>query len=97
MATSSNRKADTDRETKSDRIELRVTPSAKALIRRAMTVSGLTAGDMAYEGARRILDEHDRLVLVGADRDAFLEAVANPPKPTKALIEAARRYNQAYG
>jgi uncharacterized protein (DUF1778 family) len=97
MATSSSRKAEADRETKSDRMELRVTPSAKALIRRAMTLSGLTAGDMAYEGARRILDEHDRLVLVSADRDAFLEAVANPPKPTKALVEAARRYSETYG
>ena len=97
MATSNNRKAARERETKSDRIELRVTPSAKALIRRAMTLSGLTAGEMAYEGARRILDEHDRLVLVGADRDAFLDAVANPPKPTKALVNAARRYSATYG
>lgn len=96
MATSTRRKANPDRELKAERIELRVTPSAKALIKRAMTVSGLTAGDLAYEGARRMLDEHERMVLVGADRDAFLEALASPPEPNAALVKAARRYRQAY-
>ena len=97
MSTSPQRKTDPDpnRELKAERMELRVTSSAKALIRRAMTVSGLTAGDLAYEGARRMLDEHERMVLVGADRDAFLEAVVNPPEPSHALIAAARRYRQA--
>jgi len=41
-------------------IEPRVAASAKDLIQRAMAVSGLTAGDLAYEGARRVLDEHER-------------------------------------
>lgn len=95
MANSARRKP--DRELKDERIELRVTPSAKALIKRAMTVSGLTAGDLAYEGARRMLDEHERTALVGADRDAFLEAVENPPEPTEALKKAAQRYQQTYG
>jgi len=79
------------RELKKERIELRVAASAKELIQRAMAVSGLTAGDLAYEGARRVLDEHQRMVLAGADRDAFLDAVLNPPKPTKKLIAALRR------
>jgi uncharacterized protein (DUF1778 family) len=80
------------REAKRERIELRVAPSAKKLIRRAMAVSGLTAGDLAYEGARRVLDEHERMMLTGADRDAFLEAVTNPPEPAKKLIAALRRH-----
>jgi hypothetical protein len=37
------------RELKKERIELRVAASAKELIQRAMAVSGLTAGDLAYE------------------------------------------------
>jgi uncharacterized protein (DUF1778 family) len=85
------------RETKRERIELRVAPSAKALIQRAMTVTGLTAGDLAYEGARRVLDEHERLVLAGADRDAFLEAVMNPPPPSEKLIAALRRHRDLIG
>jgi uncharacterized protein (DUF1778 family) len=86
-----------DRELKKERIELRVAPSAKQLIQRAMAVSGLTAGDLAYEGARRVLDEHERMVLVGADRDAFLAAVMDPPEPTERLVAALRRHRAVVG
>jgi uncharacterized protein (DUF1778 family) len=85
------------RELKKERIELRVAASAKELIQRAMTISGLTAGDLAYEGARRVLDEHQRMVLTGADRDAFLDAVVNPPEPADRLIAALRRHKNILG
>jgi len=85
----------TSRELKKERIELRVTPSARQLIQRAMTVSGLTAGDLAYEGARRVLDEHARMVLAGEDRQVFLDALGNPPAPTERLVAAVRRHRAA--
>ena len=97
MAGSARRKRSHDRELKKERIELRVAASAKQLIQRAMAVSGLTAGDLAYEGARRVLDEHERMVLAGADRDAFLDAVLNPPAPTAKLIAALRRHRDLFG
>jgi uncharacterized protein (DUF1778 family) len=71
------------REQKTERMELRVAPSVRKLIQRAPAVSGLAAGDLAYEGARRILEEHERMVLRGADREVFLKAVSNPPPPTE--------------
>lgn len=80
------------RELKRERIELRIAPSAKRLIRRAMDVTGLTAGDLAYEGARRVLDEQERMILSGADRDAFLAAVMEPPAPTVRLVAALKRH-----
>jgi uncharacterized protein (DUF1778 family) len=86
-----HRPSSADRELKKERIELRVAPSAKLLIQRAMAVSGLTAGDLAYEGARRILEEHERMLLVGADRDAFLAAVMEPPEPAEKLVAALKR------
>jgi uncharacterized protein (DUF1778 family) len=85
------------REIKRERIELRVAASAKQLIKRAMAVSGLTAGDLAYEGARRVLDEHGRMVLTGKDRDAFLEAIASPPAPTAKLVAALKRHRRHFG
>lgn len=85
------------RELKKERIELRVAASAKELIQRAMAVSGLTAGDLAYEGARRVLDEHQRMILSGADRDAFLDAISNPPAPTPKLVDALRRHRKMMG
>jgi len=48
------------REPKNRRRELRLTPSADDLIRCAMEVSGLTAGDLAYLGARKLLEDHYR-------------------------------------
>jgi len=98
MASSSNAKRPPeDREHKTARLELRLAPSAKQLIQRAMSVTGLTAGDLAYEGARRVLDEHERMVLTGADREAFLKAVRNPPEPADALIAALRRHRDLVG
>jgi uncharacterized protein (DUF1778 family) len=88
MAASPHRRSSADRELKKERLELRVAPSAKLLIQRAMAVTGLTAGDLAYEGARRVLAEHERMVLMGADREAFLAAVMEPPEPTAKLVEA---------
>jgi len=86
-----------DREYKTERLELRLAPSAKHLIQRAMSVTGLKAGDLAYEGARRVLDEHERMVLTGVDRDAFLDAVMNPPEPTETLVAALKRHRELFG
>jgi uncharacterized protein (DUF1778 family) len=91
------RKSPIDRQLKRERIELRVARSAKQLIRHAMAVTGLTAGDLAYEGARRVLDEHERMVLTGKDRDAFLDAVRNPPAPTRRLVAALKQHRKLFG
>jgi uncharacterized protein (DUF1778 family) len=85
------------REYKSERLELRLAPSAKRVIQQAMSVTGLAAGDLAYEGARRLLDEHQRMVLSGADRDAFLAAVARKPDPAPRLVEALKRHRHLLG
>jgi len=85
------------REFKSQRLELRITPSAKKVIQQAMSVTGLAAGDLAYEGARRLLDEHQRMVLSGADRDAFLAAIRQTPDPSPRLVEALKRHRHLFG
>lgn len=92
MAATASAHTSSTRETKRERMELRVAASAKTLIQRAMAVSGMTAGDLAYEGARHILDTHERMELSGADAAAFLKAVANPPLPNDRLINALRRH-----
>jgi uncharacterized protein (DUF1778 family) len=98
MATSSRRsRHQVARERKTERMELRLAPSAKQVIQRAMSASGLAAGDLAYEGARRVLEEHERMLLAGADRDAFLAALRNPPEPTAALVAALKRHRELFG
>ncbi len=98
MATSTRvRSKPPGRELKTERMELRLTASAKELIQQAISVTGLAAGDLAYEGARRVLAEHERMVLSGADRDAFLAAVLNPPEPTDELVAALKDHRKLFG
>ncbi len=85
------------REYKTQRLELRLAPSAKKSIQQAMSVTGLTAGDLAYEGARRLLDEDQGMVLSGANRDAFLAAIGRTPDPTPRLVEALKRHRYLFG
>ena len=86
-----------NRERKTQRLELRIAPSAKKMIQQAMSVTGLAAGDLAYEGARRLLDEHQRMLLSGADRDAFLVAMDRKPDPAPRLVEALKRHRHLLG
>ena len=85
------------RELKTERMELRVSPSTRRLIERATTISGLAAGDLAYEGARRVLEDHERMVLRGDDREAFLNAIAKPAPPAARLVAALRNRRKLGG
>jgi uncharacterized protein (DUF1778 family) len=61
---------------------IEITPSAKRVIQRAAAVSGLSAADLAYEGARRVLNEHEHMELTEADRKVFVRALLSPwPAP----------------
>ena len=97
MPSTHKKPASPKRAYRSERLELHLAPSAKKVIRQAMSVTGLAAGDLAYEGARRILDEHQRMVLSGADRDAFLAAVGRKPDPSPRLVEALKRHRHLFG
>jgi uncharacterized protein (DUF1778 family) len=93
----SSKKPASRRERKTQRLELRVAPSVRRVIHQAMSVTGLAAGDLAYEGARRLLEEHQRMVLLGADRDAFIAAIERNPKPAPRLVEALKRHRRVLG
>lgn len=76
--------------TESARINLRVSPSAKALIERAAAIMGSTVSSFmlqnAYEAASRVVADNDTILLSQADFEAFIAACENPPEPTEALI-----------
>jgi hypothetical protein len=65
---------DSQREQKTRRRELRLTPSADDLIRFAMEVSGFTPGDLAYVGARRLLEDHERALRLRRQRDRYSQS-----------------------
>lgn len=85
-------------ERKTERMELRMTPRVRAMVERAMAVSGLTAGDLAFEAARRVIEDTERMqrmVLEEADRDLFVRAIMNPPEPAPRLVAAMKRLRSA--
>ena len=46
---------------------------------------------------RRLFDERQRMVLSGADRDAFLAAIGRKPDPAPRLIAVLRRHRRLFG
>jgi uncharacterized protein (DUF1778 family) len=82
------------KEAKSERLELRVTPSAKEMIARATALSGLAPGDLAYEAARRIIEEQEVMTLRDADREAFLRSLNRSPKAATGLVAALRQHRK---
>jgi hypothetical protein len=73
-------------DSKNERIESSVAASAKG-----------PTGDLAHGRARRVLHEHQHMILTGADRELFLEAVLNPVGPAPKLIKALRQHRKLLG
>lgn len=80
-------------EPKSARLEARTQPSVKDTINRAATLNGVDVSSFvvsaAYNAAQSTIEAHKVTVIESeADRKAFFDALDNPPKPTKRLIDA---------
>ncbi|MFN8659590.1 MAG: DUF1778 domain-containing protein [Candidatus Obscuribacterales bacterium] len=84
-----------------ERLAMRLPAELKEQVERAAALRGETVSGWAKpilaEAAARQLRDHDFLEMARADRVAFIQAVLSPSKPTKAAIEAARRYKKAFG
>jgi uncharacterized protein (DUF1778 family) len=78
-----------------DRIELRATKEEKRLLAEAAAYERLDVTSFIMRNvlptARSVVDRAERIVLSGRDTKRVLELLENPPKPTAALVAAARR------
>ncbi len=78
-----------------DRIELRTTKEEKRLLATAAAHERLDVTSFIMRNvlpaAREVVDRAERIVLTERDTVRVLELLENPPKPTPALIAAARR------
>ena len=85
-----------DSDVKRDRLEARITREQKAVLMRAAALQGRTLTDFvvhsAQEAAVRVIEVHESIKLGKQDREAFIEALLNPPAPGKRLRAAARRF-----
>lgn len=80
---------------RSDRIELRATEEEKRLLAAAAAYERLDVTTFimrtALPAARKAVDRAERIVLSRRDTKRVLDLLENPPKPTRALVAAARR------
>ncbi len=78
--------------TNSERLNLRLNPTAKQRIEQAAAFEGTTVSNFivssALATAERTIREHETMVLSRRDAEGFLEAVLNPPRPSPELREA---------
>jgi uncharacterized protein (DUF1778 family) len=84
-----------DTATRNDRIELRATSDEKRLLAAAAAHERLDVTSFIMRNvlpvARDVVDRAERIVLSERDTKRVLDLLENPPKPTKALLAAARR------
>ena len=82
-------------ETRADRIELRATREEKRLLASAAAHERLDVTSFIMSkvlpAAREIVDRAERIVLFERDTARVLKLLEHPPKPTAALLAAARR------
>lgn len=82
--------------TASARLEVRLDARRKAMVERAaqllgQTVSSFTASTLTRE-AQEVIERFGAVSLSDADRDAFLKALDNPPKPNARLKRAFKAH-----
>ena len=72
------------------RINLRTSPEAKAMIKRAAALMGTSVSAFmlqhAYEAARRVIADNDTLLLSQHAFEALVEQLEPPPPPSDAML-----------
>ena len=78
-----------------DRIEIRATKEEKRVLVAAAAQERLDVTSFIMRrilpAAREVVDRSERIILSERDTARVLDLLENPPKPTRALLEAARR------
>jgi len=84
-----------------ERLAMRVPAALKEKYVRAAALRGETFSGWAKtvldEAADRQIREHEFTELSRTDKLAFVEALLNPPSPSVAAMNAAKRYKKVFG
>lgn len=85
-------------QTRTARIEARISPDALAVVKRAAEIQGRSISDFvvaaAQEAANRTVEQAHIIRLSVEDQRAFAAAILSPPKPTAPLRRAFRRHRE---
>jgi uncharacterized protein (DUF1778 family) len=86
---------------RTERLEARIPSDVKSMLTRAASLQGRTLTDFvvgsATEAARRVIRENEVIELSERDQVAFARALLHPPRASRALRAAARRYRARHG
>jgi uncharacterized protein (DUF1778 family) len=86
---------------RTERAEARLLPEQKKRIELAASIKGLSLSDFivqhADEAATRTIQLHTSWTLNERDRDVFVQALLNPPKPNARMKAAVKRYRERAG
>jgi uncharacterized protein (DUF1778 family) len=81
---------------KVERLEARISPQEKAIFAKAAAVQGRTLSEFVvsslHDAASRVIESYEIIRLAEQDREAFINALLNPPEPSENLRAAAKRY-----
>jgi uncharacterized protein (DUF1778 family) len=79
---------------KLDRVELRVTPLLRKMVRRAAQLEGRTVSDFATSAleaaAQKAIADHEIMVLSLEAQEQFFAALSSPPEPNSNLQRIVR-------
>lgn len=81
------------------RFDTRLSRSQKDLFEEAARIKGFKSLSefvihTTQEAATIIIEKHNAVLASERDKQVFFEALANPPSPNKALIQAAKSYQK---
>ena len=83
---------------RSERINLRLSETAKQRIEQAASVEGTTVSSFilasALEHADKTIDRHESMVLAREDAMQFFHALGKPPKPSDRLRAALKEHER---
>ena len=86
------------RPSKLERLEARITGEQKRIIERAAGLRGTSVTDFvvvsAQQAAANIIKDYEMMSLRGEAREAFVNALINPPVPNAAARRAVARYRR---
>ena len=98
MLVDRSQKANITRRRKRSRLEARISPEDKELLKRAADLQGCSLTEFvvrsAQEAAKKAVKEHQMMSLTARDTKAFVKALLRPPAPSKKLKRAAARYKK---
>ena len=88
--------------TRSERFDARLSAADKQLLDRAAELTGRTLSEFvltsAREAAQRTIERYEVMTLTDPrDQAAFIEAMLNPPAPSRRLRRAFQRHRRATG